>query len=33
VIQPPAGYEAPPSRVEGPALQQLVPAGMADDEL
>ena len=32
-IQPPAGYEAPPPRVEEPAQPQLVPAGMVDDEL
>ena len=32
-IQPPAGYEAPPPRVEEPAAPQLVPAGVADDDL
>jgi DNA-directed RNA polymerase subunit beta' len=32
-IEPPAGYEAPPPRVEEPVAPQLVPAGMADDEL
>jgi DNA-directed RNA polymerase subunit beta' len=33
-IQPPAGYEAPPPRVEEPvAPPPLVPVGIADDEL
>jgi DNA-directed RNA polymerase subunit beta' len=34
-IQPPAGYEAPPPRVEEPVAPQtqLVPAGMADEDL
>ena len=32
-IQPPAGYEAPPPRVEEPAQPQLVPAGMAEEDL
>jgi DNA-directed RNA polymerase subunit beta' len=32
-IQPPAGYEVPPPRVEEPAPPQLVPAGIVDDEL
>jgi DNA-directed RNA polymerase subunit beta' len=32
-IQPPAGYEVPPPRVEEPAPPQLVPVGITDDEL
>jgi DNA-directed RNA polymerase subunit beta' len=30
-IQPPAGYEVPPPRVEEPAPPQLVPAGVEDE--
>jgi DNA-directed RNA polymerase subunit beta' len=32
-IEPPAGYEVPPPQVEEPVAPQLVPAGMADDEV
>ena len=33
-IEPPAGYEPPPPRVEEPAQPpQLVPVGVADDDL
>jgi DNA-directed RNA polymerase subunit beta' len=32
-IEPPAGYEAPPPRVEEPVAQPLVAAGVADEEL
>ena len=31
-IQPPAGYEAPPPRVEEPAPQPLVPVGVLGDD-